>query len=213
MMEFMLYQKFNKFNFEIDEEKDINQESENQSFSVLRNAAVGDRLWIVKITDKAVNSSILAMGLVPGTELEIISDTPSGSIIISIGNMRIGLDADITEKIIVTHQPLNKHIRKERKIGVKKRSLADLQINQTGRFIQYQNVENEKHKQHIQILLKMGLTPGTKFKVISIPKEGINSEVNLQSKLIKIEVQNSNAIVHIGIPKEEASLIFVEEIQ
>ncbi|MEO0968564.1 MAG: FeoA family protein [Cyanobacteria bacterium J06639_18] len=211
----MLYQKFKKSKFEIDEEKDINQESENQSFSVLRNAAVGDRLWIVKITDKAVNSSILAMGLVPGTELEIISETPSGSIIISIGNMRIGLDADITEKIIVTHQPLNKHIRKERKIGVKKRSLADLQINQTGRFIQYQNLENEKykHKQHIQILLKMGLTPGTTFKVISIPKEGLNPEVNLQSKLVKIEVQNSNEIVHIGISKEEASLIFVEEIQ
>lgn len=170
---------------------------------LLKMASVGDRVWIVKIKDKAVTNSILAMGLVPGTEIEIISYTPTGSLLVSIGDKRIGIDVSMAGKIMVTRQSPGDQNREERQISVKKRTLADLQVNQKGQVAQYRNIDNKNQRRYRRKLLAMGLTPGTQFKVISVAPQGEH---------VEIELQNFNTILHMTILKEEAELLYVKEM-
>ncbi|AFY70231.1 FeoA family protein [Thalassoporum mexicanum PCC 7367] len=46
--------------------------------------------------------SFLEMGLLPGTEFQVISHKSSGSVIITIGTRQIGLGQSLTEQIMVT---------------------------------------------------------------------------------------------------------------
>ncbi|WP_042490571.1 FeoA family protein [Anabaena sp. PCC 7108] len=67
-------------------------------------ANVGERLAIVKLkgTEGTVHR-LIGMGLLPGTELQIIS-IANGSIIVALGDNRIGLGAGMAQKILCTNR-------------------------------------------------------------------------------------------------------------
>ncbi|MBC1238387.1 FeoA family protein [Nostoc sp. 2RC] len=66
-------------------------------------ASVGERLVIAKLkgTEGTVRR-LIGMGLVPGTELQVIS-IANGSVIIALGDNRIGLGVGMAQKILCTN--------------------------------------------------------------------------------------------------------------
>jgi ferrous iron transport protein A len=66
-------------------------------------ASVGERLAIAKLkgTEGTVRR-LIGMGLLPGTQLEIIS-IANGSVIVALGDNRIGLGAGMAHKIMCTN--------------------------------------------------------------------------------------------------------------
>lgn len=86
---------------EAEEITEIGSQTEASKFP-LAMACVGDRLRIVKIRGSEGSvRRLIGMGFVPGTELQIIS-TVSGSVIVALGDNRIGLGLGMAQKIMCT---------------------------------------------------------------------------------------------------------------
>ncbi|MEG3847865.1 FeoA family protein [Microcoleus sp. herbarium19] len=70
-------------------------------------ASVGEKLRIVKLKgSEGTVRRLIGMGLVPGTEVQIIS-TCGGSVIVGIGDNRIGLGAGMAQKILCSNSELS----------------------------------------------------------------------------------------------------------
>ncbi|HBB34737.1 MAG TPA: ferrous iron transport protein A [Cyanobacteria bacterium UBA9273] len=67
----------------------------------LATAQVGDRLYIVGFQGTGNTTHLTSMGFIPGRELQVISSTPSGSVIVALQENRIGLGAGMAHKILV----------------------------------------------------------------------------------------------------------------
>ncbi|MGB7444140.1 MAG: FeoA family protein [Coleofasciculaceae cyanobacterium] len=78
-------------------------------------ATVGECLWIVDMESKEVTNRLLAMGLIPGTELKVVSCTPGGSVIVAVQDNRIGLNASMAQNILVSSEPICRHKERERR--------------------------------------------------------------------------------------------------
>ncbi len=66
-------------------------------------SCVGERLRIVKLNGtEGTARRLIGMGLVPGTELQIIN-IADGSIIVALGDNRIGLGVGLAQKIMCTN--------------------------------------------------------------------------------------------------------------
>ncbi|MEG4838189.1 FeoA family protein [Microcoleus sp. B9-D4] len=66
-------------------------------------ASIGEKLRIVKLKgSEGTVRRLIAMGLVPGIEVQIISNS-GGSVIVAIGDNRIGLGAGMAQKILYTN--------------------------------------------------------------------------------------------------------------
>lgn len=66
-------------------------------------ASVGDKLRIVKLKgSEGTVRRLIGMGLVPGLEVQIVSNS-GGSVIVGIGDNRIGLGAGMAQKIMCTN--------------------------------------------------------------------------------------------------------------
>lgn len=79
---------------------DENLADDGLSFPLNR-AKVGDRLWIVGFKSREAKDRLLGMGFHPETEIEVISKTPGGSVIVAIQTKRIGVGGGMAAKIMV----------------------------------------------------------------------------------------------------------------
>lgn len=67
-------------------------------------AAVGEKVRIVEIRGEgAMLGRLAAMGLRKGLTLEVINNNPAGPIIVAMQEVRLALDSEMAEAIIVTH--------------------------------------------------------------------------------------------------------------
>jgi ferrous iron transport protein A len=74
---------------------------EGKSFP-LAMASIGEKLRIVKLKgSEGTVRRLIGMGLVPSIEVQIISNS-GGSVIVAIGDNRIGLGAGMAQKILCT---------------------------------------------------------------------------------------------------------------
>jgi ferrous iron transport protein A len=62
----------------------------------------GDRVQIVALNCGGANNRLMGMGLMPGVALEVISSTPTGSVIVALHHQRLGLGAEMARQIQVT---------------------------------------------------------------------------------------------------------------
>ncbi len=70
----------------------------------LQMAANGEKVRIVHITGgRATQARLLALGIAPGTCLEVVNNHTAGPFIIAIHGSRTALSADLAEQIQVTH--------------------------------------------------------------------------------------------------------------
>lgn len=79
----------------------IQVDESDHSSLYLSQAKVGDRLQITEICCSQCISDLAHQGLVSGSEVDVASVTPSGSIIVALGDKNIELGAAIARQIIV----------------------------------------------------------------------------------------------------------------
>lgn len=78
---------------------------EGKSFPVAM-ASIGEKLRIVKLKgSEGTVRRLIGMGLVPGIEVQIISNS-GGSVIVAIGDNRIGLGSGMAQKILCVNSEL-----------------------------------------------------------------------------------------------------------
>ncbi|MBU0674565.1 MAG: transcriptional repressor [Proteobacteria bacterium] len=71
---------------------------------------VGERVKIVEITgSREVRGRLAAMGLSPGTILEVINRNPAGPVIVATNDVRIALDTSLAANIRVVHSCRHPH--------------------------------------------------------------------------------------------------------
>lgn len=91
-----------------DSSTEIQPDSPQSKSFPLAMASIGDKLRIVKLkgSDGTVRR-LIGMGLVPGIEVQIVSNS-GGSVIVGIGDNRIGLGAGMAQKIMCANLNLGK---------------------------------------------------------------------------------------------------------
>ncbi|MBD2576462.1 FeoA family protein [Oscillatoria sp. FACHB-1406] len=161
----------------------------------LSRAPVNTPVRIVSFKDESGINRRLGIGLATGMELRVISRQPSGSVVIAVGDNRLGLDAGIAGKIVVSDCEPN-NLKEEEKMGTETTMLLrEMPPGTQGRVIGYDRVfGGYKGK-----LVSMGLTPGTEFLLIRVAPLG---------DLIEINVRGFN----LSLRKQEADALIVEEV-
>lgn len=165
----------------------------------LASAQIGDRLWIVGLRSKGDKGRLLGMGLHPGAEIEVISTTPGGSVIVAIQNNRIGVDGGMAKKIAVSSDRAAIQNQKQMKTNTSK-TLKDLEVGAKGKVTQYEKTDDKQKKTYRRKLLAMGLTPGTEFSVSRIAPLGDPVEILVRG-------------FKLSLRKDEAETLGVEEIE
>jgi len=70
----------------------------------LTRAAAREKVRIVEVRgDRPVVGRLRSMGLLPGRVLEVINNNPAGPIIVALDEVRLALDAEMADAVIVTH--------------------------------------------------------------------------------------------------------------
>lgn len=172
-------------------------ESAVEQIFPLTTTKVGDRIRVVGFRGKDGINRLLSLGLIPGAEVEVISCTPGGSVIVGFGGSRLGLGAGMAHRVIVTDNLA--YTNKSEKVGQKSTQasihLRDVPIGARGRVVGYEkSLRSYKGK-----LLSMGLTPGTEFTVIRHAPLG---------DPVEIEVRGFK----LSLRKHEADALCVEEV-
>jgi len=157
-------------------------------------ATAGDRVQITELQCGEGNSRLIAMGLMPGTEVEIVSRTPSGSVIVSINDDRIGLSSQMASQIYVTLSRLViEEVKMTNENSVKK--IRTTPIGSTVSVVGYESTA----KAYKRKLLAMGLTPGTELIVFRQAPLGDPVEIIVRG-------------FHLSLRKEEAEALLIEPV-
>ncbi len=170
----------------------------------------GDRLLIVQINGSPkTQRNLMDMGLCPGKEIQVVSVTDTGSVIVAIANRQLGLGATQALQIMVTKVNLmNSQPTKIERTQVKPSDwqnqkpsllkntcLGDLTQGAKGRVLGYQQVtRGYKGK-----LLAMGLTPGTEFAITRYAPLGDPVEIRVRG-------------FSLSLRQSEAAALLVEEV-
>jgi ferrous iron transport protein A len=160
----------------------------------LAQVEMGKTVWLVGFQGTGGINRLLGMGLNPGIQLQVISSQPSGSVLIAIQDNRIGIGAEMAEKILVSDsQP--KKLEPKKDLPEVRTFLREIPIGKAGKVFGYDRaLRGYKGK-----LLSMGLTPGTEFTVIRVAPLGDPVEIQVRG-------------FHLSLRKQEADALIVEEI-
>ena len=140
----------------------------------LARSSVGDRIWVVRLQGgHQMISRLVNLGIGPGVELKIVSQTQSGSVVVELPGCRVGIGAGIAHRIIVATKPSTELLHSKGRQRKRQhrccqtpnllgpQSLGALRVGQSGRIVRYE----QGCRAYRSKLLSMGLTPGTRFTV------------------------------------------------
>nr|WP_255552874.1 FeoA family protein [[Phormidium] sp. ETS-05] len=151
---------------------------------------VGDRVEIVELGCGESNNRLMGMGLMPGTVLEVISRTPSGSVIVTQGEHRLGLGADMAHLVQVIAERSEHSTGKNVDIS-NVVPLRDAVIGSTLRVIGYRPIASAYKGK----LLAMGLTPGTEFVVNRHAPLGDPIEIEVRGFRLSLRKGEADALI------------------
>ncbi|AMW29164.1 MULTISPECIES: ferrous iron transport protein A [Arthrospira] len=157
----------------------------------LSEAKVGDRLYIVALNCAGGNTRLMGMGLMPGVELNVISSTTSGSVIIALGDHRLGLGADMAENIQVATENLTQSKRKLSSMN--KTNVVQLRHAAIGsrlRVVGYDSGAGSYKRK----LLAMGLTPGVEFTVKRHAPLGDPTQIEVRGFNLSLRKDEADAL-------------------
>ena len=158
----------------------------------LSQARVGYSVWIVGFLPKRGFKRLIAMGLGPGMKLEVISSQPSGSVIVTVENQRIGLGAGMADKVFVRDRPITKGNEQEKTRSTQSRSyLREMPVGTVGQVLGYDKVRGGYKGK----LLSMGLTPKTQFTVIRVAPLGDPVEIEVSGFNLSLRKQEADALI------------------
>ncbi|MFM7716053.1 MAG: ferrous iron transport protein A [Microcystis sp.] len=160
----------------------------------LAQVAMGKTVWLAGFQGTGGINRLLGMGLNPGIQLQVISSQPRGSVLIAIQDNRIGIGAEMAEKILVSDSQPQK-LEPKKDLPEVRTFLREIPIGKVGKVVGYDRaLRGYKGK-----LLSMGLTPGTEFTVIRVAPLGDPVEIRVRG-------------FHLSLRKQEADALIVEEI-
>jgi len=168
------------------------------SVRALSDVQTGDRLQIISLNCGESDPRLMAMGLMPGTNVQVISHTRKGSVILAFGQNRLGLGADLTPHIQVAES--------EYSASSSTPSMRNTPMNSTSEA-QHVSLQSAKHGERFRIigyapsaraykrkLLAMGLTPSTEFTVIRNAPLGDPTEIEIRGFQLSLRKQEANAL-------------------
>lgn len=166
---------------------------------------VGDRVRIVSLNCGESNNRLMGMGFMPDVVLEVVSCTATGSVIVALGDQRLGLGAEMAQRIQV--------ISAETQLGERPNSsptrivtmqtfpntasdtatvkLRDAAIGTTLRVIGYEPTARDYKRR----LLAMGLTPGTELRVTRHAPLGDPTEISVRGFQLSLRKAEADALI------------------
>lgn len=165
---------------------------------------VGDRVRIVSLDCGDSNPRLMGMGLMPDVVLDVVSCTATGSVIVALQDQRLGLGAEMAQKIQVmnadspsgdTPDSLStSHIRRAMMSVASESStlkLQDVAIGSRLRVIGYAPVARDYKRK----LLAMGLTPGTELRVNRRAPLGDPTEITVRGFQLSLRNAEADALI------------------
>ncbi|MGI0494101.1 FeoA family protein [Alkalinema pantanalense CENA528] len=166
---------------------------------------VGDRVRIVSLNCGDSNNRLMGMGLIPGAVLEVMSSRATGSVIVSLQDHRLGLGAEMAERIQVIDADQPVEIPQAIPAATIEPmqttpdsspvKLRDAAIGSVLRVIGYEPTARDYKRK----LLAMGLTPGTELRVMRHAPLGDPTEIEVRD-------------FHLSLRKDEADALIVTPI-
>lgn len=166
------------------------QVADSDSAYSLATAKPGSILYIVGFPGKQGEAKLKSMGLSKGTKLQIVHKQPSGSVFLTTKGKSLAVGAGMANQIMVSDCPLA-NSEAEAIITY----IRQMKVGSVGQVVGYDQVRRGYKGR----LLSMGLTPGTKFKIVRIAPLGDPVEIKLRG-------------FHLSLRKQEADALVVEEI-
>ncbi|MGK7876986.1 MAG: ferrous iron transport protein A [Xenococcaceae cyanobacterium] len=160
-----------------------------QSF-FLGTSRIGHRVKVVGFRGKGGINRLLSLGLIPGTEVQVISCTREGSVIVTVGDNRIGLGAGMAQRILVTDNRASIKRNEQQMKTNRSTFLRDMPVGARGRVVGYEKA----YRGYKGKLLSMGLTPGTEFTVIRHAPLGDPVEIEVRGFKLSLRKQEANAL-------------------
>jgi ferrous iron transport protein A len=203
------WKKFLFFYNSGDSREEVNETGlspDGSMYSLLAMTQAGDRVCIVALNCGEANSRLMGMGLMPGIQLEIVSCSASGSVIVALQDQRFGLDADMTRQIQVRSvqtqsgkaQSIDSTIRNTAMNSNSTPSVGKLRNATVGSVLKVVGYEPTV-RDYKRKLLAMGLTVGTQLIVTRHAPLGDPTEIEVRG-------------FHLSLRKDEADALRVEPI-
>ncbi len=173
-----------------------------RAIATLATVMVGDRVRIVALNGDA-NARLMAMGLMPGVVLQVVSCTPNGSVIVALQDQRLGLGAEMAQHIQVvdaatpleTGRSLFSHppakIAPEPAAIAPTLKLRNVPIGSTWTVVGYEPTARDYKRK----LLAMGLTPGTALTVKRHAPLGDPTEIEVRGFRLSLRKDEADALI------------------
>lgn len=168
---------------------------------------VGDRVRIVSLNCGEANNRLMGMGFMPDVVLEVISCTATGSVIVALQNQRLGLGAEMAQRIQVMDAKqqssriptlsTNPTLSTTRTATMQTPSnpstvkLRDVEIGTTLQVIGYEPTARDYKRK----LLAMGLTPGTELRVTRHAPLGDPTEITVRGFQLSLRKAEADALI------------------
>ncbi|AFZ43857.1 FeoA family protein [Halothece sp. PCC 7418] len=152
----------------------------------------GQQVRLMGVRDRRVQR-LLNRGLSPGDVLTILNVQNSGSVLVSMGEMRLSIGAGLAQDLMVME--LNPSLMEEKESETKM-SLNDLSVGAMGKVVSYTQAAREYKGK----LLSMGLTPGARFTVTRVAPLGDPIAITVRG-------------FHLSLRRQEAAGLLVEEVE
>jgi ferrous iron transport protein A len=197
----------------------VSSDSARSPTMTLLEAVTGDRLQITALPIGDQTARLRGMGLMPGVVLEVVSRLPSGSVVVRLGDQRLGLSAELAPQISVvlasdppglspSHTNLShanlSHTDPSHTISIPmssslspspKISLLTAAVGDRLRVVGYATAAAAYKRK----LLAMGLTPGTELTVLRHAPLGDPTEIAVRG-------------FHLSLRKQEAEALYLESL-
>lgn len=177
---------------------------------------VGDRVRIVSLNCGESNSRLMGMGLMPDVVLKVISCTTTGSVIVALQDQRLGLGAELAQRVQVIDaaQPLDGRFNPSttlnpsttRMMTMQTTSAAatvklrDAAIGSVLRVVGYEPTARDYKRK----LLAMGLTPGTQLRVTRHAPLGDPTEIEVRDFHLSLRKDEADALMVTPVTGEES---------
>ena len=179
----------------------------------LASAKRGDRLRIVSLNCGESNNRLMGMGLMPDVLIEVMSCTGTGSVIVALQDQRLGLGAEMAQRIqvidaaqphtarMIPMQTTSDHTsdtNTDTNTGTNTVKLRDVAIGSVLRVIGYEPTARDYKRK----LLAMGLTPGTELRVTRHAPLGDPTEIEVRDFHLSLRKDEADALIVSPVPGE-----------
>ena len=179
----------------------------------LASAKRGDRLRIVSLNCGESNNRLMGMGLMPDVLIEVMSCTGTGSVIVALQDQRLGLGAEMAQRIqvidaaqphtarMIPMQTTSDHTsdtNTDTNTGTNTVKLRDVAIGSVLRVIGYEPTARDYKRK----LLAMGLTPGTELRVTRHAPLGDPTDIVGRDFHLSLRKDEADALIVSPVPGE-----------